>query len=51
MKRFEIKTAIVTAGGGNIGVAICERFAREGAHVVICDMNAEASHVFVEELR
>ena len=50
MKRFENKTAIVTGGSGGIGAAICERFAREGAHVVICDMNAGASGVLAEEL-
>ena len=34
MKRFENKTVIVTGGSGGIGAAICERFAREGAHVI-----------------
>jgi len=35
------KTAIVTGGAGGIGYAIAERFLREGARVVIADIDAE----------
>jgi len=50
MKRFENKTVIVTGGSGGIGAAICERLAREGAHVVVCDINLTASDLLAEEL-
>jgi len=35
------KTAIVTGGAGGIGYAVAERFLREGARVVIADIDAE----------
>lgn len=35
------KTAIVTGGAGGIGYAIAERFLKEGARVVIADIDAE----------
>lgn len=39
--RFEGKTVIVTGGGGGIGTAISERFATEGAFVVVTDVVVE----------
>ena len=50
MNRFEEKTALITGGSGGIGAAICKRFAAEGAHVVICDLNAEASEALATEI-
>lgn len=39
--RLENKVAIVTGGAVGIGRAICERYAREGAKVVVADIRAD----------
>ncbi len=51
MKRFEGKTAMVTGGGKNIGKAIALAFAREGANVVVCDLNEENTLATVKEIQ
>ncbi len=43
MKRFEDKCVVVTGAGSGFGEAIAGRFAREGASVVVADLNPESS--------
>jgi NAD(P)-dependent dehydrogenase (short-subunit alcohol dehydrogenase family) len=43
MKSLENKTAIITGAGGGIGGAIADHFAREGANVMIADIDGEAA--------
>jgi len=40
-KKLEKKVAIITGGAGGAGAEICTLFSREGASVIIADMNIE----------
>ena len=51
MNRFENKVAIVTGAAGGIGSAIAARLAREGATVVVSDVNLEAAQAVVDTIR
>jgi 3-oxoacyl-[acyl-carrier protein] reductase len=44
------KIALVTGGGSGIGRAICERFARAGARVVVNDIRQEAAEATAKAL-
>jgi NAD(P)-dependent dehydrogenase (short-subunit alcohol dehydrogenase family) len=51
MKRFDGKVVLVTGGGGAIGSATAERFAQEGAKVILVDKNLAAATDTGDNLR
>jgi 3-oxoacyl-[acyl-carrier protein] reductase len=44
MGRLQGKVAVVTGAGQGLGRSTAQRFATEGAKVVIADMNEETAH-------
>lgn len=48
--RFENKVVIITGGAAGIGRVTAENFAKQGARVAICDVNAEAGAAAAKEL-
>jgi NAD(P)-dependent dehydrogenase (short-subunit alcohol dehydrogenase family) len=51
MGRLEGKIAVVTGSGGGIGRAIAQRFAAEGAHVWVTDINGETAEETVRSIK
>jgi NAD(P)-dependent dehydrogenase (short-subunit alcohol dehydrogenase family) len=50
MGRLDGRVAVVTGGGDGIGAGIVRRFAAEGAHVVIAEMNEDRGRATAEEV-
>jgi len=44
------KTAIVTGGGSGFGTGICEKFAREGARVIVADVDGDSAVKIAKDL-
>ena len=49
--RLQNKVALITGAAAGIGAEIATRFAAEGAHVLIGDVNADAAGSIVENIR
>ena len=50
MNRLEGKVALITGAGSGFGLGIAERFAREGAKVVLVDINEAAAKTAAEKI-
>lgn len=50
MNRLSNKVAIVTGGGTGIGEAICKKFAREGARVIVSGFPEDPVHEVVRDI-
>jgi len=48
--RIEGKIALVTGAGSGLGEATAKRFAQEGAHVVVTDINAEQAEKVYQDI-
>lgn len=51
MPLFDGKVVIVTGGGSGIGEAACHLYAREGAKVVVSDLNTERGNEVCEAIQ
>ena len=44
------KAALVTGGAQGLGQALCRRFAQDGAHVIVADLNLEGAERTAAEI-
>ena len=51
MSKLAGKVAVVTGSGRGIGAAIAIRYAREGAKVVVCDIDGDNASAIAEQIR
>lgn len=50
-RRFENKVVVITGGASGLGAAAAERFAAEGAHVMVTDVQVERGRAAAQRLR
>ena len=50
MNRLEGRVAVITGAASGLGMATAQRFAEEGAHVVVVDMNDTAGEAVAKEV-
>jgi len=50
-REFARQVALVTGGAGGIGSAVCLRLARDGAHVVLADIDLEGAQRVADAIR
>jgi NAD(P)-dependent dehydrogenase (short-subunit alcohol dehydrogenase family) len=50
MRRLENRVALVTAAGSGMGRAGAERFASEGAHVIVSDIDGDAADAVTKQI-
>lgn len=48
--RLEGKVALVTGGGSGFGAGICRAFSREGAHVLVADIDLKSARTVANEI-
>ena len=51
MSKLAEKVAVITGGGGEIGVAVAKLFAKEGAKILLVDVDEKACKKVVEDIK